>query len=371
MQIRNIQYLRALAAIAVVFYHIKLFEGKTFGTGILPHGLLIGNAGVDLFFVISGFIMVFIQPSHIDSITSYANFLAHRVTRIFPPLWLITLLLLPIWHFRPELFNNFYHNHVDVVRSFLLLPQDYTPLLGVAWTLIHEVYFYLVVSIALLFGVRGRWLFGGAWFALVLVIFTLFGQAQFHNNRELQLIFSPFSLTFLLGYFLGLSRLRIRACPRGILLVFLVAGVLGLVMGYHWHPDIKVYPNNNDLLRFFAYGVPCCLIVAAAVGLESAASRGIASLTILGDASYAIYLTHLPIAVGCYCVVKAVHSNASYVIGAVDAVSFITCLAVAVMFNRVIERPIIRTSHTMIAKFLGQKKRENLEPAPLAVEAKR
>jgi len=110
MQIRNIQYLRGIAAIAVVLVHIHLLEGKTLVQGaVTPSFFNLGAAGVDLFFVISGFIMVFIQPLRIDSLASYARFLAHRITRIYPPFWCIMLLLLPLWLTHPEMFNNFYH----------------------------------------------------------------------------------------------------------------------------------------------------------------------------------------------------------------------------------------------------------------------
>jgi peptidoglycan/LPS O-acetylase OafA/YrhL len=134
------------------------------------------------------------------------------------------LVLLPVWLVRPELFNHYYNGHVDIIRSFLLLPQDYLPLLGVAWTLIHEVYFYLIVSFALMFAPRGRWIFGGVWFLVVLGVFICFGGAEFHQFRILQLVFSPFSLNFLLGYFIGLSYDQISKSPVPLALGFLGGG---------------------------------------------------------------------------------------------------------------------------------------------------
>jgi peptidoglycan/LPS O-acetylase OafA/YrhL len=254
MQIRNIQILRGMAAITVVLCHIHEWDDKKFGShAVTPAIFLGGFTGVDLFFVISGFIMVFIQPAPIDSYRSYLRFLVHRFTRIYPPVWIVMFLLLFVWLVHPELFNHYGGNHVEIFRSFLLLPQDYQPLLNVAWTLIHEVYFYLVVSFALMFAPRGRWIFGFVWFLLVLIIFSIFGKGNFGQIRTLQLIFSPFSLTFLLGYFIGLSADQIRKTPPLLALGLLLGGITSLVVLLP--ASIGIYPDNNSLSRFFTCGL--------------------------------------------------------------------------------------------------------------------
>lgn len=351
MQIRNIQYLRAVAAITVVLCHIHLWQVKTYGfSGLVPSWFSIGDAGVDLFFVISGFIMVFIQPTPIDSRSSYLRFMAHRATRIYPPLWLILLPLTPVFLVAPKLFNNFYGNRVDLLRSFLLLPQDYTPLLLAAWTLIHEVYFYVMVSFALLFAQRGRWIFGFAWLSLCLFTFLLFGQTRFGDIRLLQLMFSPFSLTFLMGYFIALSRERIRRCPRPILLALMGGGVLGLMAGFHWISDLGVYPNNNYLGRCVFFGLPCALIVASAIGLEDPNSKGGFGFKRLGDASYAMYLTHLPVISVVYVVAKLAHIQRPEVLGVVAVICFILCLISALAFHAYLELPLIRFFRNLIGK---------------------
>ena len=100
--IYNIQYLRGAAAVAVVCLHMYMWESKsTLGGGVLPRCFLAGDAGVDLFFVISGFIMIYIQPLRLNSILLYIRFLAHRVARIYPAYWLILLLLLPAYIAKP------------------------------------------------------------------------------------------------------------------------------------------------------------------------------------------------------------------------------------------------------------------------------
>jgi peptidoglycan/LPS O-acetylase OafA/YrhL len=345
VQIRSIQILRGVAAIAVLLVHINLWELHNFGThAVTPVIFSNGAAGVDLFFVISGFIMVFIQSHPIDSPSSYLRFMIHRVTRIYPPVWMVMLLLLPVWLVRPELFNNYYHNHVDVFRSFLLLPQDYTPLLSVAWTLIHEVYFYLVVSFALMFAARGRWMFGCAWFLIVLVIFRFFGATGFHQIRILQLIFSPFSLNFLLGYFIGLSYLKIRKAPLTLALVFLGTGLAGIGFGLHVSStdSFGVYPDNNNLSRFFTWGVPAALLVASAIAWEARLPKPILRLDFFGDISYATYLIHVPFVTLYYLMLSKLHVNSPAFLGIAAVVCLVSCLMISAVFHFYLELKITR-----------------------------
>ena len=297
-----------------------------------------------MFFVISGFIMVFIQPSPIDSCSSHLRFLINRFTRIYPPLWIVMLALLPFWLVRPELFNHYYHNHVDIFRSFLLLPQDYTPLLLVAWTLIHEVYFYLVVTFALMFTLRGRWVFGCAWFLIVLVVFSCFGETGFHRIRILQLIFSPFSLTFLLGYFIGLLSNQISKAPLSLALGFLGAGVIGMAFGVAvpWPCPIGTYPDNNHLFRFVACGLPAAFLIASAIALESRLPKLILRLDFLGDISYATYLIHLPFVIVFYLTLSKLHLNSPVLIAVAAVVCIVCCLTVSAVFHFCLESKLTR-----------------------------
>jgi peptidoglycan/LPS O-acetylase OafA/YrhL len=295
-EIRNIQILRCLAAIFVVFYHIYLWELKYFGPGLsTPNFLRLGEAGVDIFFAISGFIMVYIQPKRLCEWADIRRFLLNRVTRIFPPYWIVSSLLLPLLYLKPNLFNNYYHNQVDIIRSYLLLPQSYTPLLGVGWTLIHEFYFYCIVSIALIFGFRGRIIFGFLWSGTIIIANLWLGDNAGGNNHFLQLCLSPFSLTFILGYFVGIFyRIAFRFTTR-VHYITLTAGVLLLICTLYFPPPEGVYPNNNSLRRFFMYGLPPLAFLFAFIGLERNWKGRLKPLEKLGNASYSIYLIHLPL----------------------------------------------------------------------------
>ena len=345
--IRSIQILRGLAALAVVAFHVHLTEAKEIPVHVTPEFFMLGDAGVDVFFVISGFIMVFIQPPPtVQRPYSQTSFLISRFTRIFPPYWLAMLPLIPLWLKWPKLFNNHCDNHVEIFRSIWLLPQDYTPLLGVGWTLIHETYFYIVVSFALFFAFRTRLVIGGLWFAMALLVFCVFNDTHFAGNRFLQLCFSPFSLTFLLGYFIGLGRSWISnlSWPLGLFCLF--AGLAGLFVNHHSIPDWGVYPDNNYLSRFFAFGLPCGLIVASALMLEAHLPKIILRLQYLGDISYALYLLHTMIITALYLGVSKLpwHGWLPSLVTAITC--FFSCLLAAAVFHEKLE---VKTSRWLRA----------------------
>ena len=352
MFVRSIQVLRGLAAVAVVLFHVSIWENKKLGVQLMPGCFQLGDVGVDLFFVISGFIMVYIQPARISSGKDYARFLIHRFSRVFPPYWLVLLVLLPIWLKAPQLFNNYQHNHVDLVRSVLLLPQDYMPLLSVGWTLIHEVYFYFAVSVALLFGARGRWVYGTVWFATVIAVFWFFDGRGLEQSRVLQVVFSPFSLTFLLGYFVGLLQQRLRAAP-----VVLGFGLLtcAAVVWLWAAPRVAngVYPDNNSLARFLALGLPCSLAVASAIVLERHLPAFMLKLQWLGDRSYAIYLVHLPLVSGIYGVAARYHINSSWMVVGIAVMCVTGCLATASLFHDYLEMRAITKCRRFLESQFG------------------
>ena len=238
-----------------------------------------------------------------------------------------------------KLFNNYYHNHVDILRSFLLLPQDYLPLLGVAWTLIHELYFYLVVSFALMFAAGGRWVFGCLWFLIILTVYRCFGESGFGQIRILQLVFSPFSLTFLLGYFVGLLCHQIKKAPLALALALFVVGVGGMAFGLviPWPHPVGVYPENNNLFRFVACGLPAAFLVASAIALESRLPKVILRLDFLGDISYATYLIHVPFVTVFYITFSKLHLNSPVLIAVAALVCLLSCLTVSAVFHYCLE----------------------------------
>jgi peptidoglycan/LPS O-acetylase OafA/YrhL len=223
----------------------------------------------------------------------------------------------------------------------------------VAWTLIHEVYFYWVVSFALILSLRGRIVFGVSWFGVVLTGFCAMGQNDFGGNRVCQLIFSPFSLTFILGFFVGLWRTKHLTGHVGIGLLFVLLAICGVGFAYLFQLPETVYPNNSSLTRFLVYCIPCASLVMGAALLEQATRQHFGSLRHLGNESYAIYLPHVPILTVIYKSVSVTHCTNIVFLFGVMVVSLFTCIALAAIFHRHIEMPIIRRTREYLEVRFG------------------
>lgn len=350
MRLEWLQVLRGIAATMVVLCHMGMWEEKAMGAGaVAPHFLKSGESGVDIFFVISGFIMVFITPEKFKGASEWLAFLYRRFTRIFPPYWIVTGLLFLIWLRKPELFNNYYHNQMDIGRSFLLLPQSFTPLIAVGWSLIHEVYFYFVVSFVFWRNQFGRvaWLVG--WFVTLLGL-NIFGSAElFRGSPVMQLLLSPFSLEFQMGMIAAftwkyLARLRLRAWFYVISASICLVGIYvsgGVI------PSVGVYPDNNHLFRVAYYGLPAFILVAFVVQIDAGAFLKAPRWAVLaGDASYAIYLLHLPIINAAYKSFSAWVPHPNFCLSIIGFLAIVAAsIASAMAFHLVIERRLISFFH--------------------------
>ncbi len=336
----GLQVLRGIAALFVVFFHIHIWGLNTFHeSAITGTFFMAGEYGVDLFFVISGFVMVFITKTPLSSLRKYLEFLYLRVTRIYPPYLIITILLTFVWLVKPGMFNSAYGNKVDILRSYFLLPQESVPLVGVGWTLIHEQWFYFVVSLALIFNAKGRLVFGVLWFATVTAVF-LHGLPS--DGPFFKLIFSPFSLTFILGYFLGLSFVFIKnrgSVGAGCLLLLVACICYGF--GAAQIGFSGLYPNNNNILRFLYVGVPCAMITGAFLMLEPFFHGRWKAMTRLGDASYSLYLVHVPIVALLHKLPPFLGNTGSSMAWVFAILTMIVCVAVALVFHACVELPIL------------------------------
>jgi len=106
-KVLNIQALRGIAVLLVVFSHMLPIENKYSATDkILPDIFMIGISGVDLFFLISGFVMVSVTQNTNQSISKIKLFLYHRFTRIYPLYWFYSILILTVFLLQPSMVNN-------------------------------------------------------------------------------------------------------------------------------------------------------------------------------------------------------------------------------------------------------------------------
>ena len=285
LRLGNIQALRGLAVLAVVLSHLMSVERKYAGDRLLGDVFSIGLSGVDLFFAISGFVMVYVAWQAPKGWHTSLSFLFARIGRIYPLYWLVSLAVLGVWLWHPDLvFAS--NTKVSIWRSFALLPYKYLPLLAVGWTLVHEMYFYLIFAALLLLPTRFR-----AWGLLVwgaMVLLAAVMQIGLHSP-VLRLLSNPLSFEFLGGALAALAMRRFSGKGwQGALLLgcifFIATCLLSLRMG-------MVFWGNWPRAVCFTPAVS--LLVYGAVGAEQAGKHFSRFLVWLGDQSYALYLTHV------------------------------------------------------------------------------
>lgn len=267
----GIQYLRAVAAIAVVVFHAAEKTGNHFA---------IGAAGVDVFFVISGFIMWVISAG---KRVHPGRFLADRVARIVPVYWLATSVM--VVGALAGLFPNLALSTGHALASLFFIPVpspssgELWPVLVQGWTLNYEMFFYAAFALAL-FLPRNRQL---PVLAGMFAILAVAGTWLKSDDPLLSFYTRPIILEFVAGMLLGQLWLKGRM-PRpavGVALVVLaIAGFAAI-----------------ELFRL-PFGERSCgpLAFALVLGVLSLESRSLvrpmAVPAFLGNASYSIYLWH-------------------------------------------------------------------------------
>lgn len=296
MQIVSIQVLRALAALTVAVGHGQAFIGmplEKLGRDYDWSYLLPWGAGVDLFFVISGFIMVYSSEQLFAQPGGAQTFMWRRLTRIVPLYWAAMALILV----KITLQHKPQPDLVSLVSSFLFVPWDTQgtgvprPIYELGWTLNYEMFFY--ATFALFVGlprVRAVALTAGT-----LATMVALGAIFRFTNPMLFVWTQPIVLEFVFGMGLALLARNGVTLPHGLrysLIALGVAALLGDFLHSQEHPHAWVTPN--DFLRVFGWGVPAAMILAGAVLKRRERAPGPIALAgvALGDASYALYLCH-------------------------------------------------------------------------------
>ncbi len=292
-KIRNIQALRALAAILVVFYHLTSVDLKYGnGTAVLPAWFGYGACGVDLFFVISGFVMVTVTAGKPRSLESVRRFLIQRATRIYPLYWFYSLIVLAIFLTKPSMVSAWQGTEVNVVRSFLLLPDSAMPLLNVGWSLIFEGYFYLVFSALLLLKSDRHQRVGLViWAVIVSLGLAATNWTNVESGPVVKVMTHYLTYEFIAGCCIGELIQANRTRYAGIA-VGLGVGMFAVLCLMH-DPALQTQ-FESTWRRVVVFGIPAALVVYGVVSLE--VSRGVfisSWMEFIGDASYSIYLSHV------------------------------------------------------------------------------
>jgi exopolysaccharide production protein ExoZ len=279
----NLHLLRVIAALGVVYFHTTSVAGLRLDWDV-------GSRGVDVFFVISGFIIAYIGTSKPE------QFFRRRLIRVVPFYWAATLFVFALVVAAPQMFRSTTSNVPHLMASLLFIPHEAAngemhPTLVLGWSLNFEMFFYVVFALAL--GISRKWspVICVAWivaFVIAIHTFATGSPAMSFYARPIVLEFCLGIGVFYLFNWCSARRASLAsiAALKWVLLVIFVASLAVLVALEQYYQEA--------LPRHIAAGIPSFFIVASALLLERI--YGIASrnrlIYLLGEASYIIYLVH-------------------------------------------------------------------------------
>lgn len=276
----SVQMLRALAALMVVMQHIA-DKAEQYHSAALTY-YQVGYFGVDLFFIISGYIMCHATS---QKKVGFTHFIANRIKRIIPLYWIVTAVALVVYIVAPAMVNAS-GGETSIFSSWTLIPTGKKLLVHNGWTLSYEFLFYFIFAGFLLAGsLHKQILFtSAALMALVLVGFWL--QPQ---QPTLKFLSDKVFVEFISGMlaFILLQRVTL---PALVSLLLAAAGTALLLLQNHY----GIYVSCAG--RVLSGGVPMLLLFIGCVGLEPVVKKAVfpgkKSAILLGNASYSLYLIH-------------------------------------------------------------------------------
>jgi peptidoglycan/LPS O-acetylase OafA/YrhL len=311
--------------------------------GFEPIEFVFWPGGVDIFFVISGFIMYYLHSKDFGTPHASSKFLVKRLVRIIPLYWLFTLLMIVASVVFREEVTHSEQSISHIVASLLFIPAQnsygwYYPVLILGWTLNFEMLFYAIFSAALIFD-------RSTGVTMIIVVLLVLGALRFFVTISS----TPFAfwcdgivIEFAFGLWLAHLKLSGVHCGRwtGALLVFL--GLFAMIV-LKWLGIAGHYWNWRALWM----GVPALLICAGPILAGDSGSKGLLkrAATVGGDASYALYLSH-PFAIGLMALLLrngGISGPWSYAVCA-----SIVAIAIAVATHLVLERPVLECLRKLV-----------------------
>lgn len=289
-RIESLQVLRGIAALLIMakhaLYEVDLISTIDFHYGNFQHY----SVGIDIFFVLSGFIMVYISRNNHGA--AYAKtFMIRRILRIVPPYWFYTLLLAVVAFMMPQVLGKAELLPIDLLKSLFFIPfvnnaGDIQPFLALGWSLNYEMYFYAIFALCLILPARyGIWAMAG--YFLVSVLSGFFGlegvAAEFYGR--------PIILEFLAGAFIGYLLLKDIRLPAYFIYVgwgFVAVAVVGL-----FYTDTLAAHGieySKPLVGIFS-------VLLLALPRKAEEAKMPRAGVMIGDSSYTLYLAH-PFAIG-------------------------------------------------------------------------
>jgi exopolysaccharide production protein ExoZ len=330
----TIQYLRAVAAALIAFQHAMGIPAFVYYTAHF------GTVGVDLFFMISGFIM---WTTTQDQNRGPGPFWLARAIRIVPMYWLFTTAYVMAALLTPASFFNLKLDPWHILMSYLFIPATHpnlglaAPVFTLGWTLNYEAFFYVFFGLCLLIAdLRVRFIVIAALFGIQ----TILGMWLQPAGPILSSYLDPIMLEFLSGIILAILAPYLARCGA-------VLGALLFVSGATWIG--VVYGYEMALPRLVSHAIPSIMAVTGALMMEPWARAHQSRIgLLLGDASYSIYLIH-PFAQRVF-LLAVIHTIGLPSINPTVYIfsAFFIAIVAGVICYLVLERPVLRIGRKIV-----------------------
>jgi peptidoglycan/LPS O-acetylase OafA/YrhL len=348
MRLNSIQFLRALAAILVVYTHSINKQAKYAESFQQDFYFLkdFGAIGVDIFFNISGFIISYVASKY-KGLWEGIGFLKKRFYRINPVYYFVSITYISLL-----LFTDYPLSWPDIIRGcrdmVIMIPilnsqTILLPILLVGWTLSFEWWFYLLFFLLMFFRVNNKELL----FFIMLSSLVIIGYIFHVQDFRLIFITNPIMLEFLSGvaiYWLYYHA-KVSNWIAGLLILLGLIGCLYTI--FTGYGDIfyipSIFSGYSSMKRVLLWGVPSTCIVAGCVFYEK---NGILShlwnnwvVLLIGNASYSIYLIHAPILYS----MGIIYSKSGFILypDLVIWLQVLVAIGGGTLFYKIIEKPLL------------------------------
>ena len=281
---------RAVAALAVVLFHVDTIATAYGAQPILGGVFALGERGVDFFFVLSGFIIVYAHQNDQQGLISLKRYATRRIVRLYPVLWLVAGSVLLLNFFLDGEMPSF----EKILTSMTLLPSITWPSPAVSWTLRHEILFYALFATLFVNRRLGSFILVG-WFLACLIQSMAIVQGGGVGGVG-ALILSPLNLDFAFGIAAALLAARTSQATTPIRLLAIACIVVFIVFALFLVFDgaprtVLAYQDAAALPWDIAFGIVFGFLVFALVKADNVITTP-PVLIFVGAASYAIYLVH-------------------------------------------------------------------------------
>jgi len=341
-----IQVLRGVACILVTLMHITVTFSDTYQLSFLGNIFKFGGSGVDIFFVLSGFVITYSNRQYITKASTIGTFLKKRMIRIFPIYWIIISFFLLFQLLLPSFYRtHFQLNPANIANTYLLLP-NHEMINGVSWSLTNELFFYALFTLAILIPQKKYSLLLLVLYFIVLLLLPFASINVANKNDFIGLLIFPMNIEFLLGIAVVLL---VDKFPQRWITTVLLTGTGFFILSAVFNNNGLFYLNNG-YNRVLMFGLPAFLIILTLVKYESAITIKVNKLFLqLGDASYSIYLFHLPIVVAFFKIMAKLPVTNYLVLTFLSCILLFAVCFIGIVSYSKIERPLIKWINRTLA----------------------